>query len=224
MAPPSFHIPAPTKPDKKEQSKRGAYNAFVKKHPGLRKWASAIWQAAIDQNVDPVWFAQLINFESGGKNGPVSDRGAIGLGQVTPGKQPPWMNHPATAADLQNPVQNLEIAAWYYRQGYDKTGNWHDAYTKYYNPGYGPGAHGYAGPFGADIPKGYNAAGTTGTTPGPGCEQGGSNSSRSFQPASPQRHGAAPALRPDLPGVCRAGNVTEGVGAASPQPRVGLPA
>jgi hypothetical protein len=165
MAPPSFHIPAPTKPDKKEQSRKSAFTAFVKKHPGLRKWASAIWQAAIDQNVDPVWFAYLINFESGGKNGPVSDRGAIGLGQVTPGKKPEWMDHPATAADLQNPMLNLEVAAWYYRKGYDKTQNWQDAYTKFYNPGYGPGAHGYAGPYGAGMPKGYLAIGTTGTTP-----------------------------------------------------------
>src|SRR5438445_889265 len=113
MAPPQFNIPPPTKPSKGEQSKRGAYNNFIKKHPELKKWASAIWQAAINQNVDPVWFAHLIDFESGGKNGQTSDRGAVGLGQVTPGKQPPWMNHPATAAELQNPVVNLEIAAWY---------------------------------------------------------------------------------------------------------------
>ncbi len=158
--PPTFKIPpAPAK--KGVTSTRSVYERYIGAHSGLKQWSQQIWNAATSWGLDPVYFASLINFESGGnnRNGQPNSAGAIGLGQVEPGKYVPWLGRTVTAADLANPVTNLGVSAWYFHQGYQKYGNYSDAYTKYYNPGYGPKGNGYAGPVFTDVPKGYVVAG-----------------------------------------------------------------
>ncbi|MHB8742567.1 MAG: transglycosylase SLT domain-containing protein [Sulfuricaulis sp.] len=120
-------------------------------HPALGRYAQAIWTAANEFGVNPVAFSSMLNFENvKGDPNAVSSAGAIGLGQVEPGKT--FEGHTVTAADLKNPSYNLRVAAWYLGQGLDKFGNYQDAYTQWYNPGASAQTTGV--PF-KDVPKGY---------------------------------------------------------------------
>ena len=87
--------------------------------PGMAK---LIWQAAHEQNIDPIDLLGVVMNESrANPNVPDSSAGAIGLGQLMPssflGQPAPWnKNHRITEADLRNPGTNLRLAAWYIGQ------------------------------------------------------------------------------------------------------------
>lgn len=76
-------------------------------------------------------FVRLITIESGWNPWAVSPAGAIGLGQLMPGTAR------GLGVDPWNPVQNLEGAARYLRQNFDRFGNWVLAAAAY---NAGPGA------------------------------------------------------------------------------------
>ncbi len=145
--------PPPAK--KGTTSDKGVYEKYIAAHPRLKQWSGAIYKYGLAYGVNPVYFASLINLESGGNPDAISSAGAIGLGQVIPGKFVPFLGRTITAADMHNPGLNLQVSAWYFGQGLDKNGqNYQLAYTKYYNPG-------YTGKVFGDIPKGYVVTGGT---------------------------------------------------------------
>lgn len=91
-------------------------------------------QYGIPQNI----FNSLIQTESSWNSRAVSNKGAVGLGQIMP----------ATAKELGvdpwNPEQNVEGSARFLSQQYKKYGNWQDALS-YYNAGHNLSAgRGYA--------------------------------------------------------------------------------
>lgn len=150
-----FHL-GPAK-DKKARNEQSAFKAYINAHPGLKPYAQQIFKSAHKYGLDSVYFASLINFESGGKAGVTSSAGAIGLGQVLPGKHYPGLDHPVTAADLKNPTINLNVAAWYFSLGLKKYGSYQEAYNRWYNgPNYAASPDfKKTGPAFADVPKGY---------------------------------------------------------------------
>jgi hypothetical protein len=157
--PPPPPPPAPAQP--KGKSPQAVYRQYINAHPALKPYAQAIAKWAATYGLDPVYFAALINFESKGDPNVVSSAGAVGLGQVTPGKTPPWLGRAVTAADLKNPGLNLRVAAWYFSQGLRRYGSYEATYNQYYNPGYGPGYSAYQGSAFASVPKGYVPTGTS---------------------------------------------------------------
>lgn len=153
MAPPVFTLPPPR--NKKQAGRQNAFRSFINAHKSLKPYAQQIWNSASQFGLDPVYFAALVQFESGGNPTIVSKAGAVGLGQVVPGKKPPWMSRAVTAQDLRNPGLNLKVAAWYFSQGLGKYGSYDATYNHWYNPGYGPGYSAYQGSPFASVPKGY---------------------------------------------------------------------
>lgn len=157
-APGSFQLP-PAK-GKKQQSSQAVYRSYVNSHKALKPYAELIYRWATYYGVDPVHFASLIMFESGGKPKVVSSAGAIGLGQIHAatwvGKPVPWMpGRTITQADLRNPAFNVRFAAYYFSQQLAKHGTYDAAYRQGYNPGYTG-----SGPF-RDLPKNYVPTGTS---------------------------------------------------------------
>lgn len=100
--------------------------------------ATAIYEAAMAEHVNPVAFAALILNESRGDfNVSDSKAGAIGIGQLMPssfadGKMTlPWeASHVITEADLRDPGTNLRLAAWYMGQLVGKyPSDWYGRYN-----------------------------------------------------------------------------------------------
>ncbi len=144
--------PPPAK--KGSTSPLSVYEKYIAAHPRLKAYSQVIAQAAKDWGIDATYFASLINFESGGRLGAASSKGALGLGQVLPTTAAQFPLYKITAHDLtHDPKKSVQAAAWYFAQGFH--GDYAKAYTQHYNPGYtGPG------PF-QDIPKGYVVVGGT---------------------------------------------------------------
>ena len=162
-APPKFVIPPATS----KQTK--AFNTFVEKwapkYPGLKQWAPQIVQYAAENHIDPVYFASVLmtenhvsHVDSSGKIA-ISSAGAVGIGQLEPstfvGQYVPWdktRTQRVTRADLDNPVFNLRLSAWYLGQAVGNYG-YQGAYSQGYNPGFTP-SPGQPDPI-ARIPSGY---------------------------------------------------------------------
>lgn len=153
----AFTLPPPK--NQKAKSQQSAYRAYINAHPSLRPYAQQLYRAATSYGVDPVYFASLINFESGGKPGATSSANAFGLAQI---HIPTWLNKTdprtgktITLADIKNPTWNLNFGAYLFSRAIQQYGSPQKAYSQGYNPGYkGPG------PF-RDLPKGYVPTGTT---------------------------------------------------------------
>lgn len=134
----AFVLPPPK--TKKESGQQSVFKAYINGHKSLKPYAQAIYRDALDYGVDPVYFASLINLESGGNPNAVSKAGAVGLGQIMPlhvGESVPWApGKRITLDDLKNPAFNLKWSAYYFSQGLQKYGSYEDAYKQHYNPGY----------------------------------------------------------------------------------------
>lgn len=146
----AFVLPPPK--SKKETGQQAVFKQYINAHGNLKPYAQALYRDALDYGVDPVYFASLINLESGGNPKAVSKAGAVGLGQIMPlhvGESVPWApGTRITPDDLKNPAFNLRYSAYYFSQGLAQTGDYASAYTQHYNPGY------TGTPFG-DVPKTY---------------------------------------------------------------------
>lgn len=166
-------IPPPPAPPAKKKKKpptntSAVFNRYVRAH-NLGQYSGLLWKWAKAYGVDPVYFAALIFFESGGdpnarSNKDHPERGqAVGLAQMwLPtwlGKTTPW-GEKITEEKMRNPAFALRWGAWYLSRNVQKYGTYDAAYRQGYNPGYP--AH-KAGPF-ASVPKGYTVQG--GLTPG----------------------------------------------------------
>lgn len=146
---------APPPPrSKATQGQKQAFTAYINKHPRLKQWAQGIYRNALDYGIDPLYFASLINTESGGNPKAVSSAGAIGLGQIMPlhvGSAVPWApGRTITLNDLKDPSFNLRWSAYYFGQKLSAAGgNYDQAYrgTQGYNQG-GPKIF-------QDVPHGY---------------------------------------------------------------------
>jgi len=128
--PPKFTIP-PKKEKKKQQT--NAWDLFLTKHPAMKRWASAIREAARKHGIDALFLLALVNAESGG-NPDASSKGAQahGLTQISTdniraaGKSIAWVKaHPEWA---------LDWSARKVRRAYNKYKNYKDVYLKDYNP------------------------------------------------------------------------------------------
>ncbi len=140
-------IPPPPAPPPAKK-KGNPYDNYIAAHPGLKPWAQQIRNDAVAEGIDPLYFAALINLESGGHPGAVSSAGAIGLAQIEPGTgvgaYAPWLGRRLTRADLDNPAINLRFGAYYFAQALKAHGgNYAAAYNgadgikgATYNPGY----------------------------------------------------------------------------------------
>jgi len=148
----AFVLPPPK--TKAQTGQQAVFKEYVNKNPGLKPWAQGIYRYALDYGVDPVFFASLINTESGGDPKAVSSAGAIGLGQIMPlhvGDAIPWApGRRLTLEDIKNPTTNLRYSAYYFSTKLSAAGNNYDAAYRGdggYNPG-GPQIF-------ADVPKTY---------------------------------------------------------------------
>lgn len=128
--PPDLKVPkAPPKKAKTSQ----AFNTFINKHKWMRPYAQLIATAARQNGIDALFLAALLNMESGGTANPkdhISGGGpVVGMAQIH------LPSHPnVTAAQARDPKFAIKWAAQYVKKGYDKYGNYHDVYTKHYNP------------------------------------------------------------------------------------------
>ena len=152
MASPIFGPPPAS--GKKALSQKAVFDRYINAHRGLKPYAQGIYRNALAYGIDPLYFASLINTESGGNPNAVSSKGAIGLGQIMPmhiGELVPWApGQRVTLADLKNPGFNLKWSAAYFSSTLVAAGgNYQQAYS---------GPHGYnqGGPtIFQDVPKGY---------------------------------------------------------------------
>lgn len=148
----AFVLPAPK--TKAQSGQQEVFRTYVNAHPGLKPWAQGIYRYALDYGVDPVFFASLINTESGGDPNAVSKKGAIGLGQIMPlhaGDPIPWApGRRLTLEDIKNPTTNLRYSAYFFSTKLAAAGNNYDVAYR------GDGGYNQGGPqiFG-DIPKTY---------------------------------------------------------------------
>lgn len=149
--PPRFTLPPPQ--NKKQQGQQNAYRSYINAHPSLRPWAQLIYNSAADYGLDPLYFAALINFESGGRKNARSSANAFGLAQIHipswVGHRDPRDGHIISQRDVQNPTWNVRFGAYLFSRAYRKYGSYDAAYRQGYNPDYSG-----AGPF-TGIPKGY---------------------------------------------------------------------
>ena len=151
---PTFKINPSTK---KSSSTAAAFNAFVKAHPQVGRYADSIRKWAQVYGIDPVYLAALISHESGGNpaaehtntNGS-RDLGLAQINSIHYGKtQTPF--GVVTAEKALNPAFAIHFAAWYFGGKVSNAGgDYAAAYsgTGGYNPG-GPN------PFTGLVPKGY---------------------------------------------------------------------
>jgi hypothetical protein len=151
-------IPPPPAPPPKKDKRTGTtavFQKYVNSH-GLRQYSGLLWKWAKAYGVDPVYFAALIHFESGGNPNAKSSANAVGLAQIHlptwVGKTMPW-GEVVTAQKARDPAFALRFGAWYLARNVQKYGTYDSAYRHGYNPGYTG-----RGPF-RDIPKGYTVTG-----------------------------------------------------------------
>lgn len=142
---PTFVVPAA--PPKAATSTGAAFNAFINAHPTMRPYADSIWKWAGTYGVDKVVFAALLWKESfavaaaTGKDPSTIEsptKQGVGIGQINPnhvGEKTAW-GATITQSDLTNPEFNIRLAASMFSQAYNTYGNYNDAYSKGYNPGY----------------------------------------------------------------------------------------
>lgn len=151
-----FVLPPPK--SKKQQGQQNSYRAYINAHPGLKPYAQQIYKAATNYGVDPVYYASLINFESGGKPTAKSGANAYGPAQIHiptwVGKADPRDGHVITLAEVKNPTWNIGFGAYLLGRAVQQHGSYDAAYRQGYNPGYKG-----RGPF-HDLPKGYVPTGT----------------------------------------------------------------
>lgn len=163
--------PPPPPPDTKKGAQgKAAYTAYINAHPKLKRYSQVIYQTAIAEGLDPVYWAAVINTEyvpkpdGSPKDSPV---GALGPAQVMPlhvGDFAPWLNRKLTLNDLKNPKTNIRFGAHYFAQALAAHGGDYDAAYRGYGPGdaavtYNKGYSG-ASPF-ATVPNSYVATGGT---------------------------------------------------------------
>lgn len=84
-----------------------------------RELAAAIYDSAIDNDIDPDVAFGLVRAESSFKNTSTSPVGAIGLTQLMP-KTASWLQPGVTRAQLRDPATNLQIGFKYLKQLMDK--------------------------------------------------------------------------------------------------------
>jgi soluble lytic murein transglycosylase-like protein len=105
-------------PDAREQ----AIRENMEKHRsyGLtRELAETIYDAAVENEVDPATAFGLIRAESSFRNSATSPVGAVGLAQLMP-RTADWMQPGVTRAELRNPDTNVRIGFKYLRYLLDK--------------------------------------------------------------------------------------------------------
>jgi len=64
--PPVIKIGPPPAGNKKTLSQKAVFDRYVNAHSGLKPYAQGIYRNALAYGIDPVYFASLINTESGG--------------------------------------------------------------------------------------------------------------------------------------------------------------
>src|SRR5690242_5499464 len=100
----AFTLPPPK--DKKTKGQQNAFRAYINSHPALRALAPQIYRAAAEYGIDPVYYASLVNFESGGRIGATSNKNAFGPAQIHipswVGKADPRDGHTITLAEIKN--------------------------------------------------------------------------------------------------------------------------
>lgn len=84
-----------------------------------RGLAETIYDAALENNIDPQIAFGLVRAESSFRNTSTSPVGAVGLTQLMP-KTASWLEPGVTRADLRKPETNLKIGFKYLRQLTDK--------------------------------------------------------------------------------------------------------
>lgn len=147
---PPITVPPDSSP--KARSTASAYNRYILAHPTMRRYSQLIYKAALNNGIDPVYYASLLwkeSFSEAKRRGvPVETIMApgghgYGIAQINPSAHPN-----ITKAQMSNPVFAINWGAQYFAQGLRKYGTYEAAYKQFYN-------HGYKGPVFNDIPKGY---------------------------------------------------------------------
>lgn len=98
--------------------------------------AADIYDAALEENVDPDIAFGLVRAESSFKNTSTSHVGAVGLTQLMP-RTAAWLVPGTTTTELRNPETNLKIGMTYLRQLIDKYSGDVDLALTAYNRGPG---------------------------------------------------------------------------------------
>lgn len=101
-----------------------------------RELAEDIYDAALEEDVDPDIAFGLVRAESSFKNTSTSHVGAVGLTQLMP-RTAAWLVPGTTTAELRNPETNLRIGMTYLRQLIDKYSGDVDLALTAYNRGPG---------------------------------------------------------------------------------------
>lgn len=171
------------------------FQQFVNEHQALKPYASMIRHAALNNGIDPLHYAALIYFESGGNPKARSYADAVGLVQIH------LPSHPnISKAQAEDPAFAIAWGARFFAAQVKKFGGYDAAYRKGYNPGYnGPG------PFdNLDSPDytggGYSGGGGGGQAPaGPQTIVYGLGQSSAAGEGAPPN--APPMTAPPMPGV-----------------------
>lgn len=114
--------PPPPANTRKSTSEKTFFNAFMKAHPAMQKYADAIWRAAGRYgSITPTELAAVLFAESGGNKGAASKVGALGLAQIydntanaTNANGVPFFraDHNISDADKQDAGFSILYAAW----------------------------------------------------------------------------------------------------------------
>jgi murein DD-endopeptidase MepM/ murein hydrolase activator NlpD len=122
---------------------------YVNEHPRLTPYAALIEKNARRYGLDPVKYAALIVFESGGNPNARSHANAVGLVQIH------LPSHPnVSERQARNPAFALQWGARFFAAQLRKYGTYEAAYRRGYNPGY-KGAGPFAGLGGEERPGGF---------------------------------------------------------------------
>lgn len=147
---PPVTIPQDSTP--KARGTVAAYNRYILAHASMRRYAQLIYKAALNNGIDPVYYASLLwkeSFAEAKRRGvPVetimSPTGeGFGIAQINPKAHPN-----ISRAQMANPAFAINWGAQYFAVGLRKYGSYEAAYKRFYNPG-------YSGAVFNDIPKGY---------------------------------------------------------------------
>jgi soluble lytic murein transglycosylase-like protein len=124
-------LPPPPLPKPKPKGKKGsAFAQYVNAHPKIKPYAALISKWAQRYGLDPIYYAALILFESGGNPNARSSANAVGLVQIH------LPSHPnVTEAQAKNPAFAIRWGAQFFGAQLRKHGTYEAAYRKGYNPG-----------------------------------------------------------------------------------------